>query len=217
VLKSTYSLETKSLKQGKRYVQKKVPWYSTQDKAAAAAVALVGLGDPEGMKAIKHWLTINVGSKEFLNQTGFDEVVAEVAFAAPKAQAAIKAPLKAAFADLLKLDQTDIGVKNLTRRTAVALLAMGEKTGLPFVLGVLNGSDGNEIKELLLALGGNTNFEGDFRNQFYGVTVGPGFLAAADVQKLIDAIKARMKFWTNESQKTAAVDALLDLQAKLKL
>jgi hypothetical protein len=195
--------------------QQKYTAFNLNYGAVAAAVTLYGMGEATGTKAVSHWLEISK-TGEFTNRNGFEALVYELASASPAAAKKLRPQVRAALKTVQGLARKDSSLNELALRTALALVKAGDNAGMKAILTVLEGSEKDDIERVVEGLGGETNMYGYYRRDFFGVTVGAGALTKAEVAKIVTTIKSRMKFWTDQKVKGKAVDALLDLEAKVK-
>jgi len=154
ILKKVAGKKQIQIKAGKGYKFITVDSWTGTNDAVAAAVALVGMGDAQAMKAINFWLS--VGNKSFYDSYGFQPVLFEAALGHPAAQKKLVKPIQDALKKIKPwIDGNDSGFTNAYNDGNVALLQMGNKAGLPRVLAVLSGTELEQIREILRQLGGH--------------------------------------------------------------
>lgn len=205
------------IKRRRRYKRKKVVTYSTHFNSAPSLIALIGMGDRKALKIVKGWLMTYDKRNNIDNNTAFEAAYREGAFASPKAAKKLKNLYRKAFKKALKNLRKNPRMKQSARQAAVALLQMGDKTGLKHVIKVLKDTDMNEVSDVLEGIGANPNRTWGARSTggIAHIKVGKKGLSVKDAQKLVNTIKGKFMFWRGNKLRTFAIHAVADIEAQI--
>ncbi len=194
--------------------RKKIDAWNSSDLAVAAAVALVGMGDRKALKAIKYWASYNKKYKRPVDSGGCEAVAYEVGFASPKAKKKITKILLKALKNLERDDKR--GNLRYKRAVIVGLAQAGARKVLKPLLRELRGRDQRGLLQILKGIGGAKTLWHDSRRGLVGIAVGKGGFSVRDAQKVAKYIRGRIEFYSDSSSKRFAIQAVLDIEARIK-
>ncbi len=202
----------------KKIKKKKVTIWYPRKASVAAAVALLGMGDKDAGKAIKMWLKVDKKEKRLMDSSGFEMTVLELPWAGAKSKKKLVKMVKKAFKTVEKLSKKEDNLKNYANRAAIALVQAGDKSSMKYLLATLKGNKKDLRNEILIGLGGHTNYYGSFRTGTGGIGIGgKKGVGKKEVAALEKMILKRLKFWKSDrGAKQKAMRAILDMRARLK-
>ncbi|MCK5797666.1 MAG: hypothetical protein KAI47_10810 [Deltaproteobacteria bacterium] len=204
-------------KKQRKIKKKKVTIWHPRAESVAAAVALIGMGDKDAIKAIKSWIAVDKKAKRLKNNSGFEMTFYEAPWASAAAKKKLLPLLKKSFKAVNKLSKSNENIKRYAVRAAIALAQCGQKDGLKLMLEVLKGSKKDFRDEVLVGLGGHDNYWGSFRIGLGGLTVGvKKGIGKKEVAQLEKMIFKRLKFWSKRGVKERAMRAVLDMRTRVK-
>jgi len=194
--------------------RKTIDTWSPHSGAVSAAVALVGMGDRTALKAVKYWASYDKKRKRLMYSNGFEELAYEVAFATPKARKKIT---KILLKTLKKLERDDSrGNQRYKQAVIIGLAQAGAKKVMKSLLQELRGRDQRGLITLLKGIGGSKRIWDDSRCGLVGITVGKGGFSVKDAKKIAKYIRGRLEFYSNSAAKRFAIQAILDIEARIK-
>jgi len=196
--------------------KKKVIYYKENHNIGEAMVALYALGDSNGEKVIKTWLLWNKADKELDNEGGFEVLMREAPFVAESHRKKLADLIKKTYPEVVKIAATKNQYKRFARKAAAALLQLGDKAGLEHALEIIKEGDKDEIQELFRFLGADGFKYGTGAFGTGGVKVGKDGLSEKDALSIVEAIRARFKFWNDTDQKEMGIWVSLDIASRIK-
>lgn len=204
-------------KREKKIKKKKVTMWMARNESVSAAVALLGMGDKTAGKAIKGWLKVDMKDKR-IDSSAFEMTVFELPWAGAKSKKKLLKMVKKAFKNIQKLAKKEDRMKTYVNRAAIALVQAGDKSSMKYLLATLKGNNKDLRNEILIGLGGHTNYYGSFRTGTGGIGIGgKKGVGKKEVEALEKMILKRLKFWKSDrGAKLKATRAVLDMRARLK-
>ncbi|MDY0000451.1 MAG: hypothetical protein RBU30_04055 [Polyangia bacterium] len=212
-----YRKSTITLRKGRRRVNKVMDVWNPSQEVVPAAVALIAMGDPKAKAAVSNWTTFDAGDKKLLDDTGWEELSFELPFAHPKAYAAIRGPFLKTYKQLLRAAESEQGLRRYSLAATIGLAQAGEAAVLKPLLEALRSTDQREVLKVLKGIGGD--IERMYDNQQTGcpgIRVGKGGFTVAQAKQVASEIRRRFKFWNDEELKRVAIQAALDIEARIK-
>ena len=217
-----YTQRTKRERKGRKTIEKKVDTWNANWNAIPSAVALYSMGDKKMAKPLAYWLGFEErgGSEKMVHGQAFRLLAREINFAHPKAKKKLLKMVIKTWKKAEKLSKNDRGFETDLFTASLGLCQMGDKTVLAFLMKFITGKKGrdNDIRNILKSWGGSTQELLHGGNSNIGIgrfPVGKDGFSPADAQKVVDTIKKRFKFWTDETTKGLAVAVMLDIQARI--
>ncbi|MFH2006229.1 MAG: hypothetical protein ABI333_06555 [bacterium] len=201
---------------GRRAKRVKMDTWGAYQNSFAAAVALLSMGDGNALKAIKYWASYDKAKKRLFDTSGFEELAYDAPFAGPKAAAKIKGVLLGALKMLTKDEDSNRDNKRYKRAAIIGLAQMGAKKVMKPLLEELRGRDARGLLTVLKDLGGNKSLWDDSRTGLVGIKVGKGGFSIAQAKKIAKYIRGRLEFYNDDSAKRFAIQAVLDIEARIK-
>jgi hypothetical protein len=217
-----YLPKTHSVKKGKKYVRVKTDFWQTGFRVVPTAVALIGMGDKTALKAAKFWLgTENrKGQIRLTWSQGFTELAKETAFANSAALKKLKPLLAKTLKTILKGAATNRGLERPAYVAAIYMSQIGDPTALKHLISLIKGGDRNQIIRIMAGWGGEPGRILRMGRDSPGLArfpVGKGGYSVKQAQQVITLIKKRLKFWSDTNVKTRAIEAALNIQARIDI
>jgi hypothetical protein len=186
--------------------------------APTAAIGLMGSGDAKATQAIKYWFGFD--AKIRCNHQAVAKIFVGATLASAKAQKAIKPWLLWAYKKMLMLRKKDYRMPKTLYTASIALIQMGDKTGLKVVNEILDGSDRKAITQLLIGMGSDpSKLIGGYYN-IVGkgfIPVGKGGFSVKDAKALLSKLKSRFSKWSRDTHKSNLLRAFTDLQTRIQI
>ncbi|PKN24385.1 MAG: hypothetical protein CVU65_11925 [Deltaproteobacteria bacterium HGW-Deltaproteobacteria-22] len=203
-------------KQERTEGRKKIISYNNNYDIAIGAIGLFGMGEADGEKVIDDFVGWDKAKSELTNPNGWVSLMAEAPFVAETHRKKLIDKIKKVLPNVEKKIPKDSQYQRYTRVAACALLQLGDKAGLEPALDILKGNDDNEVKELVTCLGEKAEEANGNSVGLGSVRVGKDALTEKEARQLIDAIKAGFATWQDEGMKRSALNAALDIEARIK-
>ncbi len=201
-------------KRRRRSKRVKMTTWNGYGSGAAVAVALVGMGDRKALKAIKYFASYDKAKKRLMDTTAFENLAYEVGFANPKARKKIT---KILLKTLKKLEKDDKrGNLRYKRAVIIGLAQAGAKKVMKSLLSELRGRDQRGLITILKGIGGAKRLWDDSQRGLVGITIGKGAFSVKDAKKIAKYIRGRLEFYNDSGAKRFAIQAILDIEARIK-
>ncbi|MBN2723126.1 MAG: hypothetical protein JXR95_03535 [Deltaproteobacteria bacterium] len=218
-LAKSYFQKKENVKVGRRYKKKLVDTWGRNFNSIPTALTLLGMDDSKAKKAINYWLKFD-DKKKRCDHTAIEMLFMETAVSSVSIQKKMKKDLQNIYKKLVKYQSRNSQFKNVVRYASLALIQMGDTTGMKGVMDILGSGNINDIKELLAGLGGDPEkWVGSPRNrQGLGyLKVGKNGISVKNAKKIARKIKSELPVWGDKFVKGLALRAYIDINARIHI